>query len=241
MRPLPMRSLPAMLLSASFLALPVFAQPQDAPAPPPPLRLAPGQAQVEVSGSVTGYQTQVYEFDGAVGREVTVLLKYPGQASLYHNVIAPSGTAVFNGSIEGDRFRAILRESGRYQVRVYLMRNDARRGKRAAFTLQIRQSSAGPQHPGDAQASGPSFDCRKARGVVESAVCRNPALAELDARLDFVYRDALAGAPQWRAQEIRRDQRQWMAGRASCTRERGLEACLSRRYLARIGQLEPKR
>ena len=44
-----------------------------------------------------------------------------------------------------------------------------------------------------------------------------------------------------RATEIRGDQRQWMKERESCTRERRIEQCLSTRYLARIGQLEPKR
>lgn len=236
-----MRSLPALLLGACFLATPVLAQPQDAPSPPTPLRFAPGQAELDVSGKVTGYQVLVYEFDGAAGVKTSVLLTHPGSASLYHNVIAPSGNTVFNGSLEGSRFQANLRERGRYQVRVYLMRNDARRGKNVNFTLRIRQSGAPAQPPGGPHASGPSFDCRKARGVVETTVCRSPALAELDARLAFVYRDALAGAPPRRADDIRRDQRQWIQTRDSCAREPGIDRCLSQRYLARIGQLEPKR
>lgn len=234
-----LRSLPAMLLCALFVVVPVAAQPQGAA--PTPLRLAPGQAEIEVSGQVTGRQTLVYGFDAAVGQEVTVQLNHPGQASLYHNVIAPSGAMVFNGSMEGNRFQASVHERGRYQVHVYLMRNDARRGKRTAFTLRIRQSGSQAQRPGTGQAGGPSFDCRRASGVVEIAVCRSPVLAELDARLAFVYRDALAGAPASRAEQIRRDQRQWIAARESCTREPAIERCLNRRYLTRIGQLEPKR
>lgn len=233
--------LTVLLLGTCLLCAPVLAQPQDVPSPPTPLRFAPGQAELNVNGSVTGYQTQVYEFDASAGREVTVQLTHPGQASLYHNVIAPSGALVFNGSLEGNRFQASLRERGRYQVHVYLMRNDARRGKRSPFTLRIRQSGAQQQQPGGPHASGPSFDCRKARGPVDTTVCRSPALAELDARLAFVYRDALAGAPPRRADAIRREQRQWLETRESCAREPGIERCLSRRYLARIGQLEPKR
>lgn len=144
------RSLAALLLGACFLTSPALAQPHETPSPPTPLRFAPGQSELDVSGSVTGYQTQDYEFDGSVGGEVTVLLDYPGQASLYHNVIAPSGALIFNGSLEGRRFQANLRERGRYRVRVYLMRNDARRGKRAAFTLQIRQAGLATQPSGGA-------------------------------------------------------------------------------------------
>ncbi|MDY0963958.1 hypothetical protein [Massilia sp. CFBP9026] len=140
-------SLPVLLLGACLLTSHVHAQPQATPSPPTLLRFAPGQAELNISGSVTGYQTLDYEFDGSVGREVTVLLDYPGRASLYHNVIAPSEALVFNGSLEGSRFQATLREGGRYRVRVYLMRNDARRGKRAAFTLHIRQAGVEAQPP----------------------------------------------------------------------------------------------
>lgn len=235
------RSLPLLLLGACCLASPVLAQPQQALSPATPLRFAPGQAELNVTGKVTGYQVLVYEFDASAGAEATVALTHRGPASLYHNVIAPSGNTVFNGSLEGSRFQANLGERGRYQIRVYLMRNDARRGKHVDFTLRIRQSGTQAQPPGSAAPGRPSFDCSKARGAVETSVCRNPALAELDARLAFVYRDALAGAPPRRADEIRRDQRQWLASRDACTREPALERCLSRRYLARIGQLEPKR
>lgn len=229
----------AVLCTVLSIAPAAAKEPQEAP--PTLLRFDRGQAEVEVRGTITGYQTLDYTFDGAPGSEASVRLDHADQASLYHNVIAPSGAPLFTGSVEGDRFQATLRERGRYRVRVYLMRNDARRGKRVPFTLRIRQSAAQPPRPLPPQASGPSFDCRKARGAIETAICRSPSLSELDGRLDFVYRDALAGAPSWRAAEIRREQRRWLDARASCTRERALERCLDRHYTARIGQLEPKR
>lgn len=229
-----------LLVCLAGLAAPVAAQPQDAP--PTMLRLAPGQGETVARGTVTGYQTLTYAFDAAPGQEATVRLEHAGQAALYHNLIAPSGKTVFNGSMEGERFQGQLRERGRYQVRVYLMRNDARRGKRIAFTVRLRQSLAQTQPPRPPQeASGASFDCRRARGPVETAVCRSPVLSELDRRLDFVYRDALAAAPSWRAEEIRRDQRRWVAERDACSRQRDIERCLTRQYQQRVGQLEPKR
>lgn len=233
------RSMSALFLSLSCLAAHAAAQAQDAA--PTVLRMAPAQPQVQVRGEIAGDQSMTYVFDSAAGVDTTISLDHPGRASLYHNVIAPSGTLLFNGSMDGARFRATLAERGRYQVRVYLMRNDARRGTRVAYTLQIGQSATPGQRPLPGQAAGPSFDCRKARGPIETAVCRSPALSELDARLDFVYRDALAGAPSRRATQIRNDQRQWVKARDACARERRLEQCLSIRYSARIGQLEPKR
>lgn len=238
MHRLNLRCLLAIFLCALSLATPASAQRPEAR--PTVLRFGPGQAEVEVRGSISGYQTLDYAFDAAPGVDATVLLDHPGSASLYHNVIAPSGAAIFNGSMDGKRFQASLRERGRYLVRVYLMRNDARRGKQVSFKLRVRLRGAQAQHPLPPQASGPSFDCRRARAPIESTVCRSPALSELDARLDFVYRDALAGASSRRAQEIRRDQRRWLDARDSCARERALERCLTRRYLARIGELEPK-
>ena len=229
----------ALFLSMTLLATHAGAQEQD-PAPTV-LRIAPAQPEVQVRGEISGYKTITYLFDSAAGVDTTISLDYPGQASLNYNVIAPSGAMLYNGSMEATRFRASLAERGRYQVRVYLMRNDARRNKRVPYTLRISQSAAPGQRPLPSQAAGPSFDCRKARGPIETAVCRSPALSELDARLDFVYRDAIAGAPARRATEIRGDQRQWMKERESCTRERRIEQCLRTRYLARIGQLEPKR
>jgi uncharacterized protein YecT (DUF1311 family) len=42
-----------------------------------------------------------------------------------------------------------------------------------------------------AKPAGPSFDCRRAQGSVEKAICRNPDLAGLDRAVDRAYRAAL--------------------------------------------------
>lgn len=232
-------TLAALIVASTFLATHGTAQEQQTA--PTVLNIAPAQPALQVRGEIAGYQTMTYVFDSAAGVETTIGLDHPGRASLYHSVIAPSGVMLFNGSMDGARFRATLGESGRYQVRVYLMRNDARRGMRVAYTLRIAQSSGSGKHPLPGQAAGPSFDCRKVRSPIETAVCRSPALSELDARLDFVYRDAIDGASSVRASQIRSEQRRWITEREACARERPLEQCLATRYATRIGQLEPKR
>ncbi|WP_343685474.1 lysozyme inhibitor LprI family protein [Asticcacaulis sp.] len=136
-----------------------------------------------------------------------------------------------------------MTETGTYSVRVYLMRNDARRGKRADFKLNIKlESVSGPGAPSPRppHGYGPSFDCRKASGVIETTICRSSHLSELDARLAFVYKDALAGASASRRVFIQRDQKTWLNGRSDCARRANVTTCLEKAYLARISVLEPK-
>lgn len=229
----------AVVLCACFFGTPASAQPQEAPASL--LRFAPGQTEIVVRGTVSGYQGLDYVFDAFPGADASIVLEHRNQSSLYHNVIAPSGAMIFNGSMDGKRFQGVLRERGRYRVSVYHMRNDARRGKQSAFTLRIRQSDVAVRPPPPSQTSGPSFDCRRSLGPVETAICRSAFLSEQDGRLAFVYRDALAGASPRRAEEIRRDQRAWLGSRDACARERVIERCLGERYAERIRQLEAKR
>ncbi len=70
---------------------------------------------------------------------MTVTLKSKNP-SLYFNVIAPNASdeAIFIGSTSGDTYKDYLPESGTYTIRVYLMRNAARRGEVAPFTLNTR-------------------------------------------------------------------------------------------------------
>ncbi|WKL56563.1 hypothetical protein Q1W73_12820 [Asticcacaulis sp. ZE23SCel15] len=234
------------LVCAAFLiAMPVasgaLAQPTDAVTT---LRFNPGQSSQDIRGTVVGYQGAVYAVNARGGDRADIRLQGPGNVSLYYNVISPSGDTLFNGSISGDRFTGTLKETGTYSIQVYLMRNDARRGKRADFKLSVRLDSNGavpgpitrPPH-----GYGPSFDCRKAGGVVEATICRNTSLSELDARLAFVYKDALAGASPNRKIIIQRDQKIWLTNRNACTGRKNVSSCLDKAYRSRIGMLEPKR
>ena len=59
----------------------------------------------------------------------------------------------------------------------------------------------------------PSFDCRKAGTYVEREICRNPALAQLDAELGRAYRSARRALSKSAANRLRREQRDWLNGR----------------------------
>ena len=75
----------------------------------------------------------------------------------YFNVMAPgeSDVAFFIGSNEGNEYEGDLSESGDYTIRVYLMRNAARRGERAHYTLEVAAAAAGDV-PSEADGRGGS-------------------------------------------------------------------------------------
>ncbi|MDS4041757.1 MAG: lysozyme inhibitor LprI family protein [Candidatus Competibacter sp.] len=94
-------------------------------------------------------------------------------------------------------------------------------------------------HPA-ARSPEPGFDCNKARTPVEKAICRDAALADLDARLQRAYAEAAARAPE-RQDRLRREQQQWLAERdqrcnppLKAGQEAAALACLREWYEARV-------
>lgn len=81
-------------------------------------------------------------------------------------------------------------------------------------------------------ASAPSFDCAKAQGMVESMICADAALGNLDASLADLYRQMIDRAGT-KADPLRAAQREWLASRNQCQDT----DCLAYSYQARIGQL----
>jgi uncharacterized protein len=102
-----------------------------------------------------------------------------------------------------------------------------------------------------ARAQGPTFDCAKAQGEVETLICKDAELARLDRTLDGVYKAALAKARDAMPARLRADQRGWVSGRNECWKVRGAPAyitatwtastvrdCVSANYRLRISQLQ---
>lgn len=85
-----------------------------------------------------------------------------------------------------------------------------------------------------AAAQGPSFNCDYALSDSEAAICRDPALARLDAEHELLFSRTLAAAPDAAQPRMRRDHAAWRAFRDACG---GDGACIARRYEARIGEL----
>jgi len=106
--------------------------------------------------------------------------------------------------------------------------------------------------PAVLRAQGPAFDCAKADGEVEKAICQDQGLAALDRKLDEVYRAAQAKARDDMPRLLRTEQRGWVKGRDECWKAgsgdpvfltaswqaKGLRECVEANYRIRISELQ---
>ena len=96
-----------------------------------------GSSSAVLTGQIKGEQTVDYVLTAAAGQTMKVSLK-TSNASNYFNVLPPgSETAIAIGSTVGTEWSGTLPEKGDYRIRVYLMRNAARRNAVAKYTLSV--------------------------------------------------------------------------------------------------------
>jgi hypothetical protein len=78
------------------------------------------------------------------------------KASNYFNVLPPGSNdvAIFIGSTSGNEYVGALPSDGEYTIRVYLMRNAARRNESANYTLSVGITG---NASGDAKVSGTTY------------------------------------------------------------------------------------
>lgn len=146
----PMRFSVALAVALGLLALSPMAQAQPRTEQ---VQFPRGTSGTTLQGRVTGDESIDYRLSLRGGQPVSVVL-HSHNSSLYFNVIAPSAQeAMFIGSMSGNRFSGIVPDSGAYTIRVYLMRNAARRGETAAFTMDVH---ADPAHGGAAATPQPA-------------------------------------------------------------------------------------
>ena len=93
--------------------------------------------RVEFEQQITGNEFNDYLVSGNAGDILKVTLA-PSNLSNYFNILpAGSNEAVFIGSTEGHYIKYQLAKDGDYVVRVYLMRNAARRNETSSYQLSI--------------------------------------------------------------------------------------------------------
>jgi hypothetical protein len=101
------------------------------------VQFAKGATSAQLQGSITGNAGVDYRISARAGQTLSVALK-PSNASNYFNINPPdSDVAMFIGSTSGSAARVLLPADGTYVVRVYLMRNAARRNEASDYTLKI--------------------------------------------------------------------------------------------------------
>jgi hypothetical protein len=101
------------------------------------VRFAPGTSGSTITSKVKGYDSVQYSLGVKAGQKMSVQLD-SGNASLYFNITAPGASeALYIGSINGNATTVTIPSSGKYVIDVYLMRNAARRGETADYTLTL--------------------------------------------------------------------------------------------------------
>ena len=102
-----------------------------------------GETGVTLKGKLRGEETVDYVVRAAAGQSMRVQFE-PTNPSAYFNVLPPgSETAIFVGSTSGSRFEGDLPGDGAFTIRVYLMRNAARRNEGTSYRLEVALSVAG--------------------------------------------------------------------------------------------------
>lgn len=147
------------------------------------VQFARGATSTTVRGAVRGYDTVDYVVGARAGQAMSVSLR-TSSTSAYFNVLPPrSEEAIFNGSINGANFAGRLKDSGDYRVRVYLMRNAARRGERATFSLTIGVNTK----PGNVGAApGPIGSGAPIPAGNRAAYCRGEASQQYGVRPNYI-------------------------------------------------------
>ena len=101
------------------------------------VQFARGASSATLHGNIHGYDTVDYVLGARGGQTLNVRLQ-PTNASAYFNITKQGADeALFVGSTSGNSFTGRLPSNGDYVVRVYLMRNAARRDEHSNYSLSV--------------------------------------------------------------------------------------------------------
>jgi len=149
----------AFVLAAHWLAAPASAQKIRTER----IQLPRGQTGTVIQGAIQGDQIVDYVLGAQAGQTMSIEMT-ASNASSYFNVTAPGASAAIHvGSIKGNNFSTLIPSSGDYRVRVYLMRNAARRNERADYRLDMSITGGQATSPAptpdyaDGLSGGPDF------------------------------------------------------------------------------------
>lgn len=84
----------------------------------------------------------------------------------------------------------------------------------------------------------PLPDCAKFVGNVDEVVCKDGAVAALDAKLVDVYTAASKAATPEQKNRLAADQQQWLTMREACNKATDRTGCVKERYTRRIADLQ---
>lgn len=104
------------------------------------VQFKPGETGATIKGRIKGRQIVDYRLSVKAGQSMAVILETSNRFN-YFNITEPDAdSAMFIGSISGNRFVGSLSKGGEYIVRVYLMPNAERRGETAKYIINFALS-----------------------------------------------------------------------------------------------------
>ena len=127
----------ALILAGLLLPLGAEAARADIPpaAPVTPIRFRPGASSATVGGRVHGYDTALFSVSVRQGQTLTVSLR-PSNRNLMFSIRNPRRATVSDGTMrDGQTVSLVAEMAGAYEIMVFFMRNEARRGARSTFSL----------------------------------------------------------------------------------------------------------
>ncbi len=101
------------------------------------IRFAEGATSATIKGKIRGYHFADYQLRATAGQTMSVDFKTSNLSAYFNVMQSGANEALFVGSINGNHFKAALPADGAYTIRVYLMRNAARRKETANYTLTV--------------------------------------------------------------------------------------------------------
>lgn len=136
----------SLVLALALGALAAALQASDAPARVPVV-FPNGATQATLAGRIVGRTGNDHVLRVEAGQTLRVTL-HADSGMAYFNVLAPgSDEAVFIGSTSGSHYRGVVRRSGDYIIRTYLMAAGARRGQSSNYRLDIALAHEPPAPP----------------------------------------------------------------------------------------------
>ncbi|GKY90254.1 SH3 domain-containing protein [Sinisalibacter aestuarii] len=104
---------------------------------------AAGTTGTSLQGAITGDQIVDYVLTASAGQTMSVDMTTSNASSYFNVMKAGDPAAIYVGSINGLHFEDVLPSDGDWVIRVYLMRNAARRNETADYTIAVNIDGGG--------------------------------------------------------------------------------------------------
>lgn len=123
-----------------------------------------GSSGTSIRDRLRGYQTIDYVLGARAGQVISIDLRSSNPSGYFNLLRGNNETAIHTGSVDGNSYTGALPASDDYRIRVYLMRNAARRGERMNYTLSVSirgnapgGSAPSPEDDDDGMAGGADY------------------------------------------------------------------------------------